>query len=403
MPVLDAEPACPEPVRASAAAPRRTLTAFRVQFSSIDRTTWDRLAASNPQATPFSAWAFHRAWWDAYGENAHDETLAICDERAPDPGSVAPVAILPLMHRHVVEPDDDETRTKMRHRGVDERPDMEPSAKAIFMGASYHADYATMLVAPEALESAAAAVAEWSAKPASVAGPEPTPWDVIDLRRFRCTDPAVDALADAFEAHAAENAWAVRLEREDVSPVATLPPPPASFDDFLATLGKKERHEVRRKIRRAEAVGPVDFRPSDQPLDDLDAFVDLHQRRWGEDGLFRTGRGGEQSRTFFRRLFELFPAAGPLRMGTLEVAGKQIAIGIWFDDGETISFYNAGTDPEARSLSPGVLLVAGLVRHALELGRSRFDFLRGDEGYKYEWGARDEPIRRLLVERTTAR
>ena len=28
------------------------------------------------------------------------------------------------------------------------------------------------------------------------------------------------------------------------------------------------------------------------------------------------------------------------------------------------------------------------------------DFLRGDEPYKYEWGAVDEPIQRLLLRRT---
>ncbi len=60
-------------------------------------------------------------------------------------------------------------------------------------------------------------------------------------------------------------------------------------------------------------------------------------------------------------------------------------------------------DPEARDLSPGVLMVERYVRRALERGLSRMDFLRGDEAYKYEWGAMDEPIRRLLVRRTEQR
>ena len=32
-------------------------------------------------------------------------------------------------------------------------------------------------------------------------------------------------------------------------------------------------------------------------------------------------------------------------------------------------------------------------------GQRWIDFLRGDEGYKYEWGALDQPIQRLLVRR----
>jgi len=60
-------------------------------------------------------------------------------------------------------------------------------------------------------------------------------------------------------------------------------------------------------------------------------------------------------------------------------------------------FYNAGTNPDAYDLSPGVVLIALFMRRAIEMGKRRFDFLRGDEPYKYHWGAIDEPIQRLLV------
>jgi CelD/BcsL family acetyltransferase involved in cellulose biosynthesis len=62
-------------------------------------------------------------------------------------------------------------------------------------------------------------------------------------------------------------------------------------------------------------------------------------------------------------------------------------------------YYNAGVDPDARDLSPGVLMVAKYVERAIAKGKRRLDFLRGDEGYKYEWGAVDEPIQRVLVRR----
>ena len=75
-PTLDAEPACPGPLEGlppPIAEPGPALVAERRPVDSIPRETWDRLASANPWSTPFSAWAFHRAWWDAYGENAHDE------------------------------------------------------------------------------------------------------------------------------------------------------------------------------------------------------------------------------------------------------------------------------------------------------------------------------------------
>ena len=55
-------------------------------------------------------------------------------------------------------------------------------------------------------------------------------------------------------------------------------------------------------------------------------------------------------------------------------------------------------DPEARDLSPGIVGTAAYVRDRLERGDRRFDFLRGDEAYKYEWGASDRHLTRLVIE-----
>jgi CelD/BcsL family acetyltransferase involved in cellulose biosynthesis len=183
--------------------------------------------------------------------------------------------------------------------------------------------------------------------------------------------------------------------------VAPLPAG-GTIDDYLGTLGKTERHEIRRKVRRAEAAGEVALTESRDPLADLEAFIDLHQAKWGAEGLFPATDGGAQSRVLFRRLFELFGPGGALRLNFLTVGGRRIAAGIHFEMPGRILYYNAGVDPEARDLSPGVVMVERLVRQALERGVSALDFLRGDEPYKYEWGAVDEPIQRLLVRRAVA-
>ncbi len=74
-----------------------------------------------------------------------------------------------------------------------------------------------------------------------------------------------------------------------------------------------------------------------------------------------------------------------------------------FETDDAVLYYNAGVDPEARDLSPGVVMVERLVRRAIDRGAGRMDFLRGNEPYKYEWGAVDDPIQRLLVRRTDRR
>ncbi len=383
---------------------RATLRAERRTFDSIPAATWDALAARNPVATPFSAWAFHRAWWDGYGENAHDETMAIVGAaRASSAEDL--VAIAPLMHRHVVEADDAETATQLRHGEPPALTPVPPRAKAVYFGASYHADYATLLGAPADLPAAATALvaAFETAHAGDLDATHPEPWDAIDLRRLRAGDPAVEALATAFGAREIEAGWTLNLEREDVCPVVTIEPG-ADLEACLATLSRKERHEIRRKIRRAEAHGPVELVESNDPLAELDAFIDLHQRRWGEDGLFPENRGGEQSRHFVRRLFELFPSSlGSIHLTFLEIGGRRVASAVHFETADRLLFYNAGIDPDARALSPGVCLTERMLRRAIERGLTRLDFLRGDESYKYDWGAIDEPIQRLLVRRTVQR
>ena len=392
--------------------PRRPLRAERRAFAEIPRETWDRLAGLNPWATPFDAWAFHRAWWDAYGESAHEETVVIVDPaEGVGAGTGSPIAIVPLMHRHVVEPRDAETHTTIRHGAGVELTPVEPTAKAVHFGASYHADYATILADPLDMPDVADAICELLEDETRPNPEHPAPWDVIDLRRLRRGDPATEALATAFGHHEMAEGWTLNIEQEDVCPVATIPA--GDIDAFLATLGKKERHEIRRKVHRAEAIGPVELVECADPLapgadgrTDLDVFIDLHQARWGADGLFPDTPGGAASRVFFRRLFDLFgtPAdGGPLRLSFQMVGAARIAASVHFETADSILYYNAGVDPEHRTLSPGVLMVEGLVRRALETGRTRLDFLRGNEGYKYEWGAVDEPIQRLLVRRAVAR
>jgi CelD/BcsL family acetyltransferase involved in cellulose biosynthesis len=401
-PALDTEPACPGSLEAPTRSPHLTgsaeaehaaaprLRAERRSLADIPAATWDALVARNPWSTPFSAWAFHRAWWDGYGDNAHEETLVMLPTDAAV--GAEPVAIVPLMHRHEREPSDAQTHTRLRGDPHVAATPVPPSAKAVFFGASYHADYATILAAPDDLPDVAVALADYWA------GPDCGDWDAVDLRRLRCGDPTAEALAAALGRREIAEGWTLNVEREDVCPVAVLPVG-GTMDDYLATLGKKERHEIRRKVRRAEASGPIELIDAADPLAELDVFIDLHQRRWGADGLFPPTLGGDQSRVFIRRLFQLFGADGPLRLTFLSVGGRRIAAGVHFQTADGILYYNAGVDPDARDLSPGVVMVYAYVQRALAAGLRRMDFLRGDEPYKYEWGSVDEPIQRLLVRR----
>src|ERR1035437_9677378 len=190
------------------------LGAQRRPFGGIPAATWDALADSTPWASPFSRHCVLRAWWDAYGATAHDQTLVIVDEAAPE----TLVGIVPLMHRHELEPGDVAARTTLRHQAGPPLRAVPESATAVFFGASYHADYPPVLAAPTDL----AAVCE--AAVGYLAAEDHSRWDVVDLRRLRAGDPSTNALANAFESAAPGAGWVVTREQEDVCPVVTLAP-----------------------------------------------------------------------------------------------------------------------------------------------------------------------------------
>lgn len=379
----------PDQTRAAPAPALPELAA--IPFAAIPRTDWDRLFAATPSASPFSRWNVHRAWWDAYGDTAHEQYLVLRDS-SPE-GAIR--AIVPLMHRHAQEPLDQAEHTMLRPSAHESEP-LPADYKVLYFGASYHADYATILAAPADLPMVAAALADYLAGP-----PDPAhgsqPWGAIDLRRLRSDDRALACLDDALSAN---RDWRVTREREDVCPVVTVPS--ADWDEYLATLDKKDRHEIRRKLRRAAVVGDLSVEVSPPTPDAIEAFIRLHDARFGEDGLFPNNAGGERSRAFVHRLAELElaePDGGQMHVGLVRCGKRLIYAVVAFDDGSTCYLYNAGMDPAAAEVSPGVSGTASYLRDRMAVGRNRFDFLRGAEPYKYEWGARDDFIERIVVRR----
>ncbi|MEX2546494.1 MAG: GNAT family N-acetyltransferase [Chloroflexota bacterium] len=373
-----------------------SLVARHVAFDDIDRADWDRLLAATPAATPFSRWTFHRAWWDAYGSTAHDQYLVVT---APDSPEIR--AIVPLMHRHEVEPDDLPTATVVREHSPICQP-VPGEANAVMFGASYHADYATVLVADADLEAVAAAAAHALADShAQYDGDQP--WDVVDLRRLREMDPVLAALESAFRTIGTNEGWSVAREQEDVCPVVTVRGD--TWDEYLATLDKTARHEIRRKLRRAAAVGELSIDIGPATPEATEDFIRLHTLRFGDHGMFPDNEGGARSLRFVHRLAELERSerdGGVMQLARVRCGQRLIFGVVAFDDGTTCFMYNGGMDPAAKDASPGVTGAALYIRNRIEAGRRRFDFLRGQERYKYEWGAVDELIYRLLVQRGAA-
>lgn len=160
---------------------------------------------------------------------------------------------------------------------------------------------------------------------------------------------------------------------------------PASHDEWLMSIGKKERHEVRRKRRRFEATyGEAVLEKGGIEL--LPAFAEMHRCQPGDKGLFMT----EAMEAFFA---ELTAEAGGV-IHTLTCGDRTLAAAFGFETDDGYFYYNSAFEPEASASSPGVVLLSLLVEQQIERGASVFDFLKGEETYKYRHGAER---RRLYV------
>ena len=107
-----------------------------------------------------------------------------------------------------------------------------------------------------------------------------------------------------------------------------------------------------------------------------------------------------QMHAAFGDILRVTQAAGMLGLCFLELEGRRLAAYAYFSMGETIYLYNSGYEPGAYALlSPGWVLLAQLIERAIESGHRRFDFMRGDETYKYRFGGEDERVFCLTISR----
>jgi CelD/BcsL family acetyltransferase involved in cellulose biosynthesis len=188
--------------------------------------------------------------------------------------------------------------------------------------------------------------------------------------------------------------YEVTIRQQEVCPVIKLPD---TWEAYLDQLDSKQAGELRRKLRH--------LRGSDQtitwgfigPEEDiqaaLDRFLALMRASSQQKAAFLED---ERHVRFFRSVIPALQAKGYLKLSFLQVGGKDAAAYLSFDYRGQIWLYNSGQDHKvAPKLSPGILLLMNIIQAAIESGRSHFDFLRGDEEYKYRMGGVDTAVMML--------
>jgi CelD/BcsL family acetyltransferase involved in cellulose biosynthesis len=186
----------------------------------------------------------------------------------------------------------------------------------------------------------------------------------------------------------------VSLTKEDVSSEMDLS---STFEDYLALLNTKQRHEVRRKMRRLSEAGNISYRflNGNTGLDSLlDTFLHLFSLARDDKAHFMT----PDMTVFFRALSHALAEIGLLRFGLLEIDTEPAAMVMCFDYNNTIYLYNSGFDPQYDSLSVGLMSKILTIQESIRQGNKRFEFLKGNEIYKERLGGQEIPLYRCQID-----
>ncbi|MBA7679599.1 hypothetical protein ES703_87898 [subsurface metagenome] len=206
----------------------------------------------------------------------------------------------------------------------------------------------------------------------------------LDLKLVRRDSTVLTHLVDI----ARDRGYEVSCRVEDVSLELDLP---TTWEEYLGMLTAKQRHEIKRKLRRLGEMGEVNYRiieDSEAVPDAIDIFLRLFRESREDKKIFMT----VQRESFFRSMAKAMTQARLLKSGILELDVLPVAAIMCFDYNNTMYLYNSGYDPQYSSLSIGLISKVLCIKDSIERGRRKFDFLKGGEQYKYHLGGREVPL-----------
>ena len=313
---------------------------------------WNELLSRSLTNTPFQRAEFQRVWWKHLG---HGELclLTMRDENRKL------IAIAPLF--------------------VDEGRVLR------WVGGEEIADYLDLIAPADQMDAALRAT--WGFLK-SAASPK---WSQAILSNIPGWTPTPNTLKSL----AVESGMKADVTQIDVCPIVNLP---ESFEAYLAQIDKKQRHEINRKLRRAEGgEDKVTWYIVDSSRDmevETEAFMTLMANAAGDKANFLTPK----MRDTFKDVFATMQRLGFLQLAFLEINGKKASAYAQFDYANRIWVYNSGFDVDSAStLSPGWVLLAKLIEHAIQNKRAVYDFMQGSEVYKYRFGGKDTRVWRIAI------
>lgn len=182
------------------------------------------------------------------------------------------------------------------------------------------------------------------------------------------------------------------ITHKEVSPYISLP---ETWEEYLESLERTDRKELKRKLRRIETQSFKFIVQNTVDETQFDEFIRLHRLSDQAKNKFMTS----EMRGFFWDLSQA-PKAGDWKsmFYFLTLNDVYVAAVFAFTNGSQILCYNSGYDPAQGYYSVGLMLKAMIIRQAIQERRQIVDFLRGNERYKYDLGAKDTILYNILLD-----
>lgn len=214
---------------------------------------------------------------------------------------------------------------------------------------------------------------------------------ILDLSRVE----AATAHSNALALQLRQRGWGAKTTPTDTCPLIDLSR--HTWESYLAGLGSTHRYNFRRRLRSLEKQWRVRFeqaRSEGQRAEFMRVLIALHRQRWrqrGCPGAFHT----PALVAFHEELSRLALQQGWLRLYVLWLDDRPAAALYGFSYDGTFYFYQSGFDPTLGKHSVGLVLTGLAIRSAIEEGAQVYDFLRGDEPYKFLWAREERKLIRL--------
>ena len=327
------------------------------EFPSALKDQWDDLLSKSTAKVPFLRYAYLETWWNGRGgaEWPQDARLAIITAELDH----QLIGIAPFFS----------TVNK----------DGQPSL--LLLGSIEISDYLDLIACPQDLPAFINALIQFAADN-DLPG-------IFDLYNLFEESPTIPALQE----WAAIHGGSLTTEHLQRCPFIKLP---GDWEQYLASIDKKQRHEIRRKMRRAaQTQPPAEWYIAEDPAQ-LDAEIDEFFALMAEDEE-KNNFLSIAMRETMRAILHEAQSAGLLKLAFLTVNGEKTAAYILFVYEGKLWVYNSGFSRKFMDYSPGWVLLGHLLQWANTQGYTEFDFMRGDEEYKYRFGATDRNVVRAKL------